>query len=273
MEKTNEEKSDKTKRKRIEFPLPRADVTLTTELNILKAFVEDYRKKGQPLKYDEVTSTSINKYVVSSELKFFASIGLADKQKRSKYIPTPDAIKIADYMMQERVEDSKKILRKILVQSWFGEKVTSVLKIEKEKKIDDLIKLLVKDIRDLNVKELSKKAKKTMYRLIEWLEYAEIIEIDENKIVKLKKIPALNNNEDNEDEGKEGATLTSKIEEVTSEPIVEEKTVQSGENKKMRKEILLNLTINIQIDSNTDVEKVREIMKVIQQYLVGDDDE
>ena len=129
---------------------------------------------------------------------------------------------------------------------------------------------MVKNIEGLEFKKLSDKDRKTIYRLIEWLKYAEIIEIHENEIVSLKKVLTSKNKKD---KIKEEALSNLDNEEVAPETIVEEKVVQLGETKKVQKGILLNLTINIQIDSNTNIQKIREIIRVIKQDLVEDNNE
>ena len=263
------EEKKKRKRTKRKFSLPEANLKFEKEIEILKALVESSRKGEHPVSYkeihEEIHKVVRSKTYISSELAFFAYAGMAKKEKGSEYLPTKEVIEFVNSLNWDE-DDAKIKLREILSKSWFGDITIKILKDNGGKiRLDDLVKKIGKKAEADPNKDV-----KAIKRLVKWLEYAGIVEIDENKIVRLKKIPVLNNNED---ESKDEAPPTSKIEEVTSETIVEEKTMQSGENKKVRKEILLNLTINIQIDSNTDVEKVREIMKVIQQYLVGDDDE
>ena len=265
MEKKVAEKTG-SKKRRINRKYPLPATTLENDLLILSSFVKNSSGGDIPVSYMDIEiDKDIDNTVFSKELNFFSSIGLADEVSRGKYVPTPECINFVNKLDWDNEEEAKEVLRKLLGASWFGYFTIKLLRDQKQIDFDSLVKKLGEEC-----KADKKRDKSAIKRLIKWLEYAEIIEIDENKIVRLKKIPELSKMED---ESKEEALSTSKIEEVTSETMAEEEKMQLGENKKVRKEILVNLTINIQIDSNTDVEKVREIMKVIKQYLVGDDNE
>jgi len=257
MDEKVEEKTRRIKTKR-KYSLPEARLKFERELEILKALVEFSKKGEKPIKYSNFIGLGSTTYV-SSELAFFADAGLAIKEKGSKYLPTDEVIEFVNILNWDE-EEAKKKLANILSNSWFGDVTIKILKIRNKIGLNDLMKELGKTAEADPNKDV-----KALKRLVEWLEYAGIIEIDENENVRLKKVISPQNVE-------EKLPSSEKIESI-SETTTEEKIVKSEEIKKVRKGILLNLTINLQIDSNTDVEKIREIIRAIKQDLVEDDND
>ena len=258
MDKKVEEKTriKKTKRK---YPLPRADMSLEKEIDVLKGLVQFSNKGDQPVKYDEIKIPKIHPTRVSAELKFLASIGLAERKAKGIYVPTSKAIEFVNTLNWKKEEDATQIIKEVISKSWFGDLVIKMLNITKEASLGNIISELGK-----TVEGDPKKDVKAIKRLVEWLKYAEIIEIDENEIVHLKEVSTSQNVE-------EKSPPAEKIESV-SKTIMEEEMVKSEGLEKVQKGILLNLTINLQIDSNTDIERIREIIRVIKKYLVEDND-
>jgi len=256
----DEKVEEKTRRKRTKrkFSLPEAHLKFEKEIEILKALVEFSKKGEQAVSYKEIVGLGSNTNI-SSELAFFADAGMAKREKGSKYLPTNEVIEFVNSFNWDE-KDAKRKLRDILSKSWFGEITIKILKVLGEKHLNDLIKELGKTAEADPDKDV-----KAIKRLVKWLEYAEIIEIDENEIVHLKEVPTFQNVE-------EKLPPAEKIESI-SETIMKEEMVKSEGTKKVQKDILLNLTINLQIDSNTDVEKIREIIRAIKQDLVEDTDE
>jgi len=256
-EKVEEEiRRKNTKRK---YSLPRADMSLENEIAALKGLVQFSNKGEKPVKYNEIKIPNIHPTRVSAELKFFTSIGLAERKERGIYVPTKKAIEFVN-TLNWKEEDAKQIIRDVFSESWFGDLVIKMLSIGKEVSLSDIVGELGK-----TVEGDPKRDEKAIKRLVEWLEYAGIIKVDENGIVHLIEAPILH-------EAEEGLLFTEKTESI-SETIMKEKTVKSEETKKVQSGILLELTINIQIDSDTDVEKIKEIIRAIKQDLVIDNDE
>lgn len=258
MEEKVEEKTRRKKTKR-KYPLPRADMSLENEIIVLKGLVQFSNKGKEPVKYDEIKIPNVHPTRISVELNFFASIGLAERKKKGKYIPTQKAIEFVN-SLNWKEEDAKRIIRDVLSESWFGDLVIKMLSTGKKASLSNITSELGK-----TVEGDPKKDKKAIRRLVEWLEYAGIIKVDENEIVYLMEAPTLHKLEED--------LFLAEETESTSKTIMKEKMVESEETKKVQKGVLLNLTINIQIDSNMDVEKIREIIKVIKQDLMEDKDD
>jgi len=255
-----EEKNEKKiKRKRIKrkYSLPETRLSFEKELDVLKALVEFSQKGEKPILWQDIQGIGTQTYM-SSELSFFADAGLAIKEKGSKYLPTSEVIEIVNNLEWSDEKTAKNILKKVLSRSWFGELVIKILSVVKEKSLDEIIKELGK-----TAEANPEKDEKAIKRLVKWLKYAEIIDIDENNIVHIKDVPTSKKEEDLPPDKK-----TESMPEMTTE----KEMMKTEEIKNIQKEILLNLTINLQIDSTSDIEKFREIIRIIKKDLVEDND-
>ncbi|HEC76411.1 MAG TPA: hypothetical protein ENI33_04025 [Thermoplasmatales archaeon] len=85
--KENNEKEVRRKRIKRKHALPRGDIKFENEIAILRGFVEFSDKGTKPVKYNEIRVVKVHKTIISSELNFFADIGLAEKVKGSRYNP------------------------------------------------------------------------------------------------------------------------------------------------------------------------------------------
>ena len=246
---------EKTKRKRTKrkYSLPATSIGFDKELNILKALVEYSEKGNQPVMYKDIKGVA-HETIVSSELSFFSDAGLAKKEKGSKYLPTKDVIDLINNLNWDDEERAKKILNKILANSWFGDLAIKILKVSGEKSADDLIKELGKEAEGDPEKD-----RKSIAKLIDWLKYAEIIEIGDEDIVRLKGNPQIEEEIIHKESSKESAKR-----EVREAPTDREIRMFEG------KELSINLIINLQISSDTDVGKIQEIVKIIkQEFSIG----
>lgn len=247
----DEHKKEKTaKRKTIrKYSLPEKRIKFEKEIEILRGLMEFSKKGETPVNYKDIKGLGSNTYI-SSELAFLADAGLAEKQKGSKYIPTPEVVKAVNYLKSGKEKDAKEILNSLLRKSWFGDLTIRILNVKREINKRDLMQELCSEAEgDLE------KDEKAIEKLLKWLEYAEIIEIDENDMVHLKEVPTYKE--------ETGIPQYEKTEsEIKSTESVAAKEIKEG------KALTLNLTINIQIDSETDVEKIREIIRIIKQNLM-----
>jgi len=259
MDERVEEKTGFKKRRKIKRKYPLPATTLENDFLILKGLITYSEKGDNPVSFREI-KIDIDNTIISKELNFFSSIGLANKVSRGKYLPTPDCIEFINKLDWDNQDTAKKVLRRLLEKTWFGDFAIKLLRVQKEIDLHSLARKVGEEC------EADKKLDKSaIKRLMKWLEYAEIIEIDENEKVHLKEVPISQNVE-------EKLSPEEKIESI-SETIIEDEMVKSERIKKVQKGILLNLTINLQIDSNTDIEKIREIIRVIKQELVKNNDE
>ena len=256
MEENVKEKTKKRKMKR-KYSLPEKGLKFEREIAILKGLVEFSKKRETPVNYKDIRGLG-SKTHISSELSFLADAGLSERQKGSKYLPIPEVVKVVNYLNSEKEKDAKEILNSLLQKSWFGELTIKIINVKREINRRDLVReLCSEDECDLE------KDEKAIEKLIKWLDYAGIIEINENDVIRLKEIPMC----------KEGAETAMPQYIGESESKIEPTKEIATKEINKEKAFTLNLTMNIQIDSETDVEKIREIIRVIKQDLVKYGDE
>ncbi len=240
MEKEKREDNNKIRENK-KFSLPQAGMSFENEIAVLRAIFEFSNKGKKAIMYRDIKIPGVSPNRISSELNFFESIKLLNKgDKRGKYLPSKKLIEFINNLIWNRESEAKNILKEILLETWFGNLTKQLLNI-KEISLDDLISQLGKEsFAD------PKKDKRTIERLIEWLKYAEIIEVDKNNKVKLKEIlePIKN------------------VKETPTEIIKEEKL-----NYKRRKEISINISFLIEINSQTNKEEIKKIIKTIKEAI------
>ncbi|MCD6371832.1 MAG: hypothetical protein J7L39_03895 [Candidatus Aenigmarchaeota archaeon] len=235
------EKKIKKPRQSKKYPLPRADMSFENEIAVLKAIYEFSNRGKKPITYKDVRVPKVSPTRISSEFNFLASINLiAQGKKRGEYIPTKEIIEFVNNINWDKETEAKGIIRKILLNTWFGNMTVRLLKV-KELSLDELISELGKQaVAD------PKKDKKGVKRLIEWLKYAEIIDVDNNK-VKLKKATQIPQKE-------------------TKEEIEVSKIIPS-EKEKLPESIGINVSFMIKIDPDTKKEEIIKTIKTIKDVL------
>jgi len=235
----------KRKRIRRKHSLPRGDIKFENEIAILKGFVEFSNKGKKPVKYDEIRVIKVHKTIISSELNFFADIGLAEKVKGSRYRPTSKTIDFVNNLNWGKEKKAKNVLRSVLLDCWFGKLVSKLLTISVEVTVDDLIQEL-----GIEAEADPEKDKKSVERLVEWLEYANVIEMDENKKVTLKQDSIL---------------APEEVQETTIE-------TTKKEEKQLQKISKAEISISflVQVTPQTKKEEIEKIIKIIKEVIRED---
>jgi hypothetical protein len=233
----NEEGNIKVERIRIKrkYPLPRSDISFGREIELIKAIAEFSEKGSKAIDYKSV-KIGVHPTVVSSELRYFESLGLVKKGENGKYYVDAKVTEFADNMNWKKESEAKKILRDIVKESWFGNLTIKIIKIRGKIKKDELLSELGKEASAHPTKD-----KKSIERLIEWMEYCELINIDENQNITLK-IPQ----EIVETKEQRGITI--------KEEIIHEK-------------LPIQIVFEIIVTSQTSEEEIVEILKKIKRVL------
>ena len=232
--KDNQKKMMRSKKK---FSLPQKRMSFENELAVLKGVVEFSERGNKSVTYKDIKIPGVCSTNVSSELSFLRSIDLLrDGDKRGTYIPTQQAINFVNNLNWNKEVEAKRILRQMLLKTWFGNLTIGLLKI-KELSIEGLISELGKE-----AMADPKKDRKSIERLIEWLKYAEIIEISEDNKVNLKEaIPTI-----------------VKVEKPQIKSVIE---------KESKMTININLLFLVEVNSQTKKEDIIKIIKTIKNAI------
>lgn len=228
----------RTKRK---YPLPEKRIKFENEIDILKGVVEFSDKGDQPVSYKDI-KIGLSPSAISSELTFLESINIINKEKWGKYLPNQEAIEFVNNLNLGNEKEAKKILRNILINTWFGKLAFKLLNIKKECDINTFISELGKESA-----ADPKKDKKAVKKLVEWLKYAEIIEIGEDNQVKLKVSKPTKEAE------KEIVEMARKEEKAKSEEDISR--------------ISINITFLIQVNSQTKEDDIKKLIQTIKDII------
>jgi len=233
----NEKKNMKVERIRIKrkYHLPRSDISFEREIDLIKAIAEFSEKGSKTIDYKSV-KIGIHPTAISSELRYFESLGLVKKGKNGKYYVDAKVIEFVDNINRKKESEAKNLLRDIIKESWFGSLTIKIIKIREKIKKDELLSELGKEASAHPTKD-----KKSIERLIEWMKYVELINIDENQNITLK-IP------------QEIMETKEQRETIIKEEITHEK-------------IPIQIVFEIVVTSQTSEEEIIEILKKIKRVL------
>lgn len=267
--------------KQTKFPLPASHTSFDYHIKVLKGLNVASNKGTNFTLFSEVASiTGIHHNTVSKVLKFFYDIGIIDRDKKGFYKPKPD---VRDFFNELEWNESGagKQFGKIIVKTWFGEYITQLFKMNKEISKEDLIK-------NIGKYSLADQSNHTeLLILVKLLEYGQIIKTDEKSgnyhllgnIESSTKIKSPTNSIEptlkNEEE-KGMSILRSKKEVASRTP--HEKNLTDGhkitdeELGSQQGAIQLSggsfaIQINVSINEDTDVEKIREKIMRLKQIL------
>jgi hypothetical protein len=235
----NEKRNIKVERIRIKrkYPLPRSDISFGREIELIKAIAEFSEKGSKTIDYKSV-KIGVHPTAISSELRYFESLGLVKKGKNGKYYVDAKVIEFVDNLNWNKELEAKEILRNIVKESWFGSLTIKIIKIRGKIMKYELLSELGKEASAHPTKD-----KKSIERLIEWMKYVELINIDENQNITLK-IP------------QEIMETKEQRETIIKEEITHEK-------------IPIQITFEIAVTSQTSEEDIRKILLKIKKVLKG----
>jgi hypothetical protein len=185
---SSEQKSDsiKTKKLRVELKHALPDKLSFERLGeLLKAYVVASQKGKIPVSYKEVGKLSVSPANVSKNNKFFEETGFIQKVEgeRGKYIPTLNAIDIIENLNWDKEEEAKKILRNLLMKTWFWSLVNNLLLVQNHRSEDEIIKNLGQEVGADPKKHIA-----ALKILVEYLYYSELLKQD-NGMYMINEIP------------------------------------------------------------------------------------
>ncbi|MDA0525799.1 hypothetical protein [Methanococcoides alaskense] len=125
---------------KLEYPLPNGKIDQNHRKIMITHFMLTRNGNGI-VTYKDFSPTSLgfSNTSISSDLKFFESIGLIKSPKNSYYELTEVGYNFADKLMYDRTDEAKQILKKILVDSWFYKKAETYLAINDSASFKDMV--------------------------------------------------------------------------------------------------------------------------------------
>lgn len=268
----NNEQNDGEERKKgkikynLKYPVPEVRSSLERDIKILKAFTSasNYGQKFIGAK-DVAPFVGCNQQIVGGVLAFFSKIGLALKEGFN-YKPTQETVNIVNKMKFESEQEAGKVLKPLIVKTWFG---------------DMAIKIFKTDNLPLSHDELFKRLgtmcgadpnyhKGAINRIIEYLGYSHLIEYEKDT-----KKYSLKGNIDEATMPEENVpSLLSKEEKIKKNvPLEKAGRVMEVPHKNLPSDIQfpqIKINISLNIDNNIDENKFRNILKILKQEFVND---
>lgn len=267
--------------KQTKFPLPASHTSFDYHMKILKGLNVASNKGINFTLFLEVASISgIHSDTVSKVLKFFYDIGMIDRDKRGTYKPKSELVNFFNELEWNEREAGKHF-GKIIVKTWFGGYILQLFKMNKEINKEDL----VRSIGRYSLAEQSNHA--DLLILVKFLEYGKIIKTDEKSgnyhlledvesSIKTISPPESVELTSKTEEGK-GSDISKVKRDVTSyvphEKKLTDKPKKTEEDLGAEKGAIqlpggsLSIQINVSINEDTDIEKIREKIMRIKQIL------
>jgi hypothetical protein len=266
IEENENSSEDNSKRSRIArktaYPLPDPRMAIDKQIAILKA-INIASNKGEKLVAapDVAPLANAHPTQVSGVFGFFFKIGMFERENY-KYKPKQSLIEFCNELEWDP-DHAGEVLRKSLIQTWFGICITQLFRMNSELDKEGIIRALGK------YAQADQFHNNALLKLVDLLEYSKIIQYDDNS----KKFRYIGTKPDN---FVEEPTI---IEEEHSEILKEQKAVkqeQPPQNIKLAtdksnygSEGRTNFTVNIdvKITDETDPEKLAEKVKRFKELI------
>ena len=225
-------KSKKREKRKIKYPLPNAQLTLDTQLEVLGGYVAASEKGSKSVGYAEVARfVPISKCRVSSCNKFFESVGLLKsvKGQRGKYMPSNEVIDWKNKYQWDS-ESAKLILKPLFEETWFAKLTKKSLEVKPKMSEEKLFHKLGEEA------EASPQDETALRQLIEYMATFKVVEKDEKQNISMseERIP--------------------KVEEGEKEVKIE---------KEYKKPIQVNIFLGINVSPEMPEEEIRKAVKII----------
>lgn len=267
--------------KQTKVPLPASHTSFEYHIKVLKGLNVASNKGTNFTLFSEVASiTGIHPSTVSKVLKFFYDIKIIDRERKGSYKPKPEVI---DFFNELEWNESGagKQFGKIIVKTWFGEYALQLFKMNKEINKEELIK----NIGKYSLADQSNHAE--LLLLVKFLEYGEIIKTDEksSNYHLLSDIESSAKTESRtesieitpKDEGEKEIGASRVQQKVATQTIHEKKLIDkhkitdkdlgSLQGAIQLPERSFSIQLNVSINEDTDVEKIREKILRLKQTL------
>lgn len=204
--------------------------------------------------------------LVSGLNKFFEYMGLIEQEKGKAgyYRPTENALKFMNFLNWKQQTQAVEVLRPLVEKSWFWQSA-KVLFVMKEKVTEDdlLTKLGVDAGADPKVHLNSLKS------LIDYLVYANLIIKSDDGTYKLSGTANISNSSDNasalgqhkEQQGRPSSAVAHQQSNVSAQNSISPDLVYANS--------IQPIQLSFNINGDTDIEKLKEILKVIREVFGG----
>jgi len=267
--------------KQTKFPLPASHTSFDYHIKVLKGLNVSSNKGTNFTLFSEIAPiTGIHRDTISKVLKFFYDIMIIDREKRGSYKPKPEVI---DFFNELEWNESGagKHFGKIIVKTWFGEYTLQLFKMNKEISQEDLIK----NIGRYSLADQSNHAE--LLVLIKFLEYGKIIKTDEKSdnyhlsgdiesSIKIepptKTIEQTQKDEEEKGKGESIAKKEADYQTSHEQKLTDKHKIIDEELRSQPEAIHLpggsfSIQLNVSINEDTDVEKIREKIMRLKQIL------
>lgn len=238
------------------YPIPPPKVAVGAYTKILQALNVASNKGEKFVKYDEVaTYAQITPSSVSSTLKYFFDIGLLEREKMM-YKPTNEIIDFVNMLNWDDEEEAKRILKSLLLKTWFGDCVVKCLSVCHESTKDEIIKLLGKQ------SHAERSDNSALVKIFDFLVYANVLRFEESRGIyiiddNIETNGGIPEREQHKELASMGNIETSAEETRNPDP-------QIARPELMRTQYGSAITININLDiSITKIEEIDEIFRKV----------
>lgn len=234
------------------YPLPDVNHSFETQIKILRACVvaSDYGKRDSSL--EQVQNVLVSKSgAIGNAISFFASIGLVSGD-RNNFRPTGKAVDFIYASKNEGNGNANLILGEVIREAWFAKSARELIEVMGPVSESDLIGRMVRDCRvDPDKRERSFKS------LIEYLRYTRIISEQPDGKLAIVKDPAVKREEVSPFDPKPTSLTDGGREDGIGD--------QQSNLHSISRQLPFAINLNIEISQNTDVEKLRQIIKTIRE--------
>jgi hypothetical protein len=242
------ETTDTTKKRtrqthKTKYPLPDGRISVDKLIKVIQALCTSSNKGGTPVSYQGVTPyADIHKTQVSGALNFLYDVELVTREKY-KYTPKQE---IVDFCSRVTFKDPNAgaVLRKKILETWFGEHIVKLFEIHSESTKVDIIK-------NIGIyAQADKYHQSALGRILDYLVFVRILDFDEaTEKYKLAEFD-LSQELPTEKELEKGKKENPK-ERITT-PFEQEITA----TKEIKPPNDFRININVSIDENSDVEAI-----------------
>ncbi|RSD33710.1 MAG: hypothetical protein CI953_1381 [Methanohalophilus sp.] len=254
---------------KLEYPLPNGKIDPNHKKILITHFMLTRNEKGM-VTYKDFSPTSLgfSNTTISSDLKFFESIGLLKSPKNGHYEMTDVGYDFADKLMYNREDEATRILKNLLVDSWFYKKAESHLAINESASLNDLIHEFAHA-----AKAEIPKHQRNLKILVDYLVFANLLEGTEDDVFTLSNgfdMPEkMDTPEISIEESHDNTLLTSEIEpicEETPSKTIDEKIVDTNlkvNNPPSSDNINVDISINLEITPEMTPEDIKDKLDAI----------
>ena len=236
--------SDRIEEEDNDFILPYQSPQITKQIDILKAYYELSEEGKRPVEYKEIAElVGISDVTISGNHKFFTYCGFLENID-GEYIPSEHLVEFINKMEWKKLEEARKLIRKLFEKKWFSDHLLKLMKLRKKMSKDEIIN-------ELGIKAGIKRSRnniRRLNRLFEWIEYAEIISESDDGSYELTQI------------------ITNKEIKEPLEGSFEKPNIVSFSKRKILKEIEFPLILAINITPETTKEELKKMVELARGY-------